>query len=209
MLVKGGQRRCREVAGEKRVLIHLEDGVDGTVGDGAHDVDFVAIAHDIAEAPCTLVELCRQAKVAVIGDARADELVVLVGLDKISDACCGRRVVGVLAKEDPDAQRRMAHALGILKGVPASQLLEAAHIVQQSAKPGQVNILCRPALLTRHGITCLGNVVRMLDFECDARIGGIVSIGIAFEGRGRPAPIDSCHNDFLKSCVFRSGGNCR
>ena len=65
------------------------------------------------------------------------------------------------------------------------------------------------ALLTRHGITCLGNVVRMLDFECDARIGGIVSIGIAFEGRGRPAPIDSCHNDFLKSCVFRSGGNCR
>ena len=43
-LVKGGERRCREPAGEKCVLIHFEDGVDGTVGDGAHDVDLVAIA---------------------------------------------------------------------------------------------------------------------------------------------------------------------
>ena len=65
---------------------------------------------------------------------------MLVSLDKISDACCGRRVVGILAKEDLDAQRRMAHALGVLKGVPASQLLKAAHIVQQAAKPCQVNI---------------------------------------------------------------------
>ena len=65
----------------------------------------------------------------MIGDARADELVVLFGLDKISDVCCDRRVVGVLAKEDPDAQRRMAHAFGILKRIPASQLLKAAHIV--------------------------------------------------------------------------------
>ena len=128
-LVKGSESRCREPAGEKCVLINLEDSVDGAVGDGAHNVDFVAIAHDIAEAPCTLVELCRQAKVAVIGDARADELVVLVGLDKISDACCGRRVVGVLAKEDPDAQRCVAHTLGVLKGVPAPQLFKASHIV--------------------------------------------------------------------------------
>ena len=58
VLVKGGKRRCREVAGEKRVLIHLEDGVDGAVGDGAHNVDLVAIAHDVAEAPRALVELC-------------------------------------------------------------------------------------------------------------------------------------------------------
>ena len=57
MLVKGGKRRCREVAGEKRVLIHLEDGVDGAVGDGAHNVDLVTIAHDIAEASRAHVEL--------------------------------------------------------------------------------------------------------------------------------------------------------
>ena len=36
---------------------------------------------------------------------------------------------GILAKEDLDAQRCMAHALGVLKGVPAPQLLKAAHIV--------------------------------------------------------------------------------
>lgn len=71
----------------------------------------------------------------MIGNARSDELVVLVGLDKIPDACCGRRVVGALAKENLDAQRRMAHALGILKRVPASQLFKATHIVQQAAKP--------------------------------------------------------------------------
>ena len=99
----------------------------------------------------------------------------------------------------------MAHALGILKGVPASQLLKAAHIVQQAAKPGQVNILCRPVLLARHGIARFRHVIGVLDFERDARIGGVVSIGIAFEGRGRPASIDSCHNDFLKSlrCSIR------
>ena len=57
MLVKGGKRRCREVAGEKRVLIHLEDGLDGAVGDGAHNVDLVTIAHDIAEASRAHVEL--------------------------------------------------------------------------------------------------------------------------------------------------------
>ena len=129
MLVKGGKCRRREAAAEKRLLVHLEDGVDGAVGDGAHNVDLVTIAHDIAEAPCALVELCRQAKVAVVGDARSDELVVLVGLDKISDACCCGRVVGVLAKEDPDAQRCMAHTLGVLKGVPAPQLFKASHIV--------------------------------------------------------------------------------
>ena len=141
VLVKGGECRRREMTGKKRILIHFEDGIDGAVGDGAHNVDLVAIAYDVAEAPCTLVELCRQTKVAVIGDARADELVVLVGLDKISDACCRGRVCRVLAKENLDAQRRMAHALGILKRVPASQLLKAAHIVQQAAKPCQVNVL--------------------------------------------------------------------
>lgn len=57
VLVKGSQRRCREVAGKKHVLIHFEDGVDGAVGDGAHNVDLVAIAHNIAEAPRALVEL--------------------------------------------------------------------------------------------------------------------------------------------------------
>ena len=103
----------------------------------------------------------------------------------------------------------MAHTLGIFKGVPAAQLLKAAHIVQQAAKPRQVNILRRPALFARHGIAYFGNVIRVLDFECDARIGGIVCIGIGLEGPGCPRAIDSCHNDFLKSSVFRSGGNCR
>ena len=129
MLVKGGKCRRRETAAEKRLLVHLEDSVDSAVGDGAHNVDLVAIAHDIAEAPCTLVELCRQAKVAVIGDARSDELVMRTGFDKVTDVCRGGCIGGILAKEDLDAQRRMAHALGVLKGVPASQLLKAAHIV--------------------------------------------------------------------------------
>ena len=57
VLVKGGKRRCREVAGEKCVLIHLKDGLDGAVGDGAHNVDLVTIAHDIAEASRAHVEL--------------------------------------------------------------------------------------------------------------------------------------------------------
>ena len=94
---------CREVAGEECVLIHLKDGVDGAVGNGAHNVDLVAIAHDIAEVPRALVELRRQAKVAVIGDARADEFVVRVGLDKVADVRRGGRVGGVLAKKNLDA----------------------------------------------------------------------------------------------------------
>ena len=129
MLVKGGKRRCREVAGEKRVLIHLEDGVDGAVGDGAHDVDLVAIAHDLAEAPCTGVEFRGQAKITVVGDARADQFVLCRVIDKVADARYGGCIGGILAKEDLDAQRCMAHALGVLKGVPAPQLLKAAHIV--------------------------------------------------------------------------------
>ena len=73
--------------------------------------------------------------------------------------------------------------------------------------PGQY--LLTTSLLARYGIACLGHVVRMLDFERDAWVGGVVGIGVAFEGRARPVSIDNCHNDFLKSCVFRSGGNCR
>lgn len=143
-----------------------------------------------------------QAKVTVIGDARADELVFCRAVDKVADTCCRGRVCRVFAKEDLEAQLRMAHALGILKRVPASQLLKAAHIVQQPTKPRQVNVLRCPVLLACHGIACLGNVVRMLDFERDTRIGGIVGIGVGPEGRDCPRSIDSCHNDFLKSCVF-------
>ena len=59
--------------------------------------------------------------------------------------------------------------------------------------------------LLRDCIARFRHVIGVLDFERDARIGGVVSIGIAFEGRGRPASIDSCHNDFLKSlrCSIR------
>lgn len=57
VLVKGGKCRRRETAAEKRLLVHLEDSVDGAVGDGAHNVDLVTIAHDIAEASRAHVEL--------------------------------------------------------------------------------------------------------------------------------------------------------
>ena len=76
----------------------------------------------------------------MIGNARSDELIFCRVIDKVADARYGGCIGGILAKEDLDAQRRMAHALGVLKGVPASQLLKAAHIVQQAAKPCQVNI---------------------------------------------------------------------
>ena len=56
VLVKGGKCRRRETAAEKRLLVHLEDSVDGAVGDGAHNVHLVTIAHDIAEAPRAHVE---------------------------------------------------------------------------------------------------------------------------------------------------------
>ena len=52
-----------------------------------------------------------------------------IGFDKVTDVCRGGCVGGMFAKEDLDAERRMAHALGVLKGVPASQLFKAAHIV--------------------------------------------------------------------------------
>ena len=65
----------------------------------------------------------------MIGNACADELVMCIGFDKVTDVCRGGCVGGMFAKEDLDAERRMAHALGVLKGVPASQLFKAAHIV--------------------------------------------------------------------------------
>ena len=71
----------------------------------------------------------------MIGNARSDELIFCRVIDKVADARYGGCIGGILAKEDLDAQRRMAHALGILKRVPASQLLKATHIVQQAAKP--------------------------------------------------------------------------
>ena len=45
--------------------------------------------------------------------------------------------------------------------------------------PGQY--LLTTSLLARYGIACLGHVVRMLDFERDAWVGGVVGIGVAFE----------------------------
>ncbi len=124
-----------------QAIIHFEDGVDGTVGDGAHDVDLVAIAHNIAEAPRALVELRGQTEIAVIGNARSNEFVFYRIVDKVADTCYRGRICRCFAKEDLDAQRRMAHAFGIIKRIPASQLLKAAHIVQQPTKPRQVNVL--------------------------------------------------------------------
>ena len=104
-------------------------------GWSSDDIDLIAIAHDVAKAACAPIELRGQAKIAVIGDARADEFVFHRTVNKVADACCGGCIGGILTKEDLDAQRRMAHALGIFKGVPASQLFKAAHIVEQTAKP--------------------------------------------------------------------------
>ena len=65
----------------------------------------------------------------MIGNARSDEFIFCRVIDKVADARYSGCIGGIFAKEDLDAQRRMAHALGVLKGVPASQLLKAAHIV--------------------------------------------------------------------------------
>ena len=91
---------------KKLVLAHFEDGVDRAVGDSAHDIDLIAIAHDVAKAACAPIELRGQAKIAVIRNACANQLVVAIGLDKVANTGRGGGVGRILAKEDLDAQWR-------------------------------------------------------------------------------------------------------
>ena len=117
----------------------------------------------------------------MIGNARSDELIFCRVIDKVADARYGGCIGGFSPKRTsmPSAAWLMLSA-----SLKVSQRCSCSKRPISCSRPqshaSQYLLTTSPAR-ARYGIACLGHVVRMLDFERDTWVGGVVGIGVALK----------------------------
>ena len=84
----------------------------------------------------------------------------------------------------------MATRDGVAEGVPTANLFEAAHVVEQAAEPGEVDVGGGPALLAGDAVAEICHVERVRHLERDAWVGGVIRRDVGEEGGARTLTVD-------------------
>ena len=84
----------------------------------------------------------------------------------------------------------MATRDGVAEGVPAAYLLEATHVVEEAAEPGEVDVGGGPALLAGDAVAEVCHVERVRHLERDAWVGGVIRRDVGEEGGASALTVD-------------------
>ena len=84
----------------------------------------------------------------------------------------------------------MATRDGVAEGIPTANLFEAAHVVEEAAEPGEVDIGVNPALLAGDAIAEICHVERVRHLERDARVVGVIRRDVGEEGGASAVAVD-------------------
>ena len=137
---------------------------------------------------------------------RVDEVADARGIEIRSGGGDGLSEALAFAEEHGGAQLGMATRDGVAEGVPAANLLEATHVVEEAAEPGEVDVGGGPALLASDAVAEVCHVERVRHLERDAWVGGVIRRDVGEEGGASALAVDGGSGVVGHGSVVGRGG---